>query len=347
MQPRPDRRIAAPVRQPSDRRSSAAASRLFSTASRWSRSCCCLSAGVSATVSCSSRFHTSSTCRRSTWLAAVGAMREARLSVGSGLRLTKPAFSRRWIVRVMVAASESSTLARDVWRCAPVSQRCVMTSSWPGYRPAVKDNQAEDMRQLLGRLGVAGPIRLVGHDIGGMVAFSYARLYPEQVHRLALIDLLVPGLGLEKAMNPATGGSFHFGLFMAREVPELLFQGNERAFFQWWFPHLSATPGVFTPEEIDATTASYRGHDALRSGFEHYRTLLEDAETNRAWADSGHRMEVPLLAVGGQHNAGARLADSLRPVAPHLRAAVIEGSGHFVPEERPDALLDVLTPFLV
>jgi pimeloyl-ACP methyl ester carboxylesterase len=209
-----------------------------------------------------------------------------------------------------------------------------------------KDNQAEDMRQLLVRLGVGGPVRLIGHDIGGMVAFSYARLYPEQVHRLALIDLLVPGFGLEKAMDPATGGSFHFGLFMAREVPELLFQSNERAFFHWWFPRLSATPGVFTPEEIDATTASYRGHDALRSGFEHYRTLREDAETNRAWADSGHRLGVPLLAVGGQHNAGARLAGSLRPVAPDLRAAVIEGSGHFVPDERPDALLDVLTPFL-
>lgn len=209
-----------------------------------------------------------------------------------------------------------------------------------------KDNQAEDMRQLLGQLGVAGPVRLVGHDIGGMVAFSYARLHPDQVQRLALIELAVPGFGLEQAMNPAGGGSFHFGLFMAREVPELLFQGNERAFFQWWFPRLSAAPGVFTPEEIDAVTASYRGQAALRSGFDHYRTLIEDGRTNRAWADAGGTLDMPLLAVGGRHNVGTRLAEALRPVAPHLRSAVIEGSGHFVPEERPRALLDELTAFL-
>ena len=133
---------------------------------------------------------------------------------------------------------------------------------------------------------------------------------------------------------------------MAREVPELLFQGNERAFFQWWFPRLSAAPGVFTPEEIDAVTASYRGQAALRSGFDHYRTLIEDGRTNRAWADAGGKLDMPLLAVGGRHNAGTRLAEALRPVAPHLRSAVIEGSGHFPPEERPQALLDELTAFL-
>ncbi|HET6637152.1 MAG TPA: alpha/beta hydrolase [Streptomyces sp.] len=209
-----------------------------------------------------------------------------------------------------------------------------------------KDNQAEDMRQLLSRLGVVGPVRLVGHDIGGMVAFSYARLHPDQVEQLALIELAVPGFGLEQAMDPAGGGSFHFGLFMAREVPELLFEGSERAFFQWWFPRLSAAPGVFTPEEIDAVTASYRGRAALRSGFDHYRTLLEDGRVNRAWADAGSRLDMPLLAVGGRHNVGTGLADSLRPIAPDVRSAVIDGSGHFISEERPKALLEELIAFL-
>ncbi|MFJ8186558.1 alpha/beta fold hydrolase [Streptomyces sp. NPDC096105] len=209
-----------------------------------------------------------------------------------------------------------------------------------------KDNQAKDMRQLLAALGVTGPVRLVGHDIGGMVAFSYARLFPQEVRRLALVELAVPGFGLERAMNPAGGGSFHFGLFMTNEVPELLFEGSERPFFQWWFPRLSAAEGVFTPEEIDAVTASYRGRQALRAGFGHYRTLLEDGRTNSAWADAGGRLDMPLLAVGGEHNVGTGLADGLRHIAPHVRPSVIEGSGHFPPEERPAALLEELTAFL-
>ncbi|MGW0916720.1 alpha/beta fold hydrolase [Streptomyces sp. NPDC002784] len=55
---------------------------------------------------------------------------------------------------------------------------------------------------------------------------------------------------------------------------------------------------------------------------------------------------MPLLAVGGEHNVGTRLADALRPIAPHVRSAVIDGSGHFPPEERPQALLEELTGFL-
>ncbi|MFH8470870.1 alpha/beta fold hydrolase [Streptomyces sp. NPDC017991] len=60
-----------------------------------------------------------------------------------------------------------------------------------------KDNQARDVHELLQVLGLTGPVRMVGHDIGGMVAFSYARLCPEQLYKLALVDLAVPGYGLE------------------------------------------------------------------------------------------------------------------------------------------------------
>ncbi|WP_411978322.1 alpha/beta fold hydrolase [Streptomyces scopuliridis] len=72
-----------------------------------------------------------------------------------------------------------------------------------------RDNQARDVHELLQALGLTGPVRMVGHDIGGMVAFSYARLYPEKVHKLALVDLAVPGYGLEEIMDPASGGLFH------------------------------------------------------------------------------------------------------------------------------------------
>ncbi|NBE93253.1 alpha/beta hydrolase [Nonomuraea sp. KC401] len=209
-----------------------------------------------------------------------------------------------------------------------------------------KDGQAEDMRALLHRLGVTGEVRLVGHDIGGMVAFAYARRHPQEVARLALVELAVPGFGLERAMNPATGGSFHFGLFMTPDVPEVILEGAEHAFLTWWFNRLAHVTGAFPPEEITAITASYTGREALRASFGHYRTLLEDGRTNRAWAEGGGGLPMPVLTVGGEHNAGARLAEALRPIAPHLTSAVVEDSGHFVPDERPDDLARHLTAFL-
>ncbi|MGW0082328.1 alpha/beta fold hydrolase [Streptomyces sp. NPDC003393] len=209
------------------------------------------------------------------------------------------------------------------------------------------DDQAQDMRESVQRLsGGKDKLRLVGHDIGGMIAFAYARRHPDEVECLALVELALPGLGLERAMDPARGGSFHFGLFMTPEVPELLLAGRDRAFFQWWFARLSAQPHAFPPAEIDAVAAAHSGTEALRRGFEHYRTLIADGRTNQAWSRSGGILDMPVLAVGGEHNAGDRLAHALRPVAADLRSAVIRDSGHFVPEEQPQALLAELLPFL-
>jgi pimeloyl-ACP methyl ester carboxylesterase len=124
-----------------------------------------------------------------------------------------------------------------------------------------KDTQTQDMRELLAQLGIHSGVRIVGHDIGGMVAFAYARRHPEEVEHLVLVELALPGLGLEQAMDVASGGLFHFGLFMTEELPELLLEGRESDFLTWWFDWLSAVPGTFPPEEIATVASSYRGAD--------------------------------------------------------------------------------------
>lgn len=209
-----------------------------------------------------------------------------------------------------------------------------------------KDTQAEDMRELLAQLGIHGGVRVVGHDIGGMVAFAYARRHPEEVEHLVLVELALPGFGLEQAMDVASGGLFHFGLFMTEELPELLLEGRESDFLTWWFDWLSAVPGTFPQEEVATVASSYRGYEALRAGFAHYRTLLEDGRINRTWHETGGTLPMPVLAVGGEHSADTRLADSLNTVAQQLTGAVIPDSGHFVPDECPDAFARELLPFL-
>lgn len=209
-----------------------------------------------------------------------------------------------------------------------------------------KDEQAEDVRQLVEAAGLGREIRLVGHDVGGMVAFSYTRLHPDEVSRLVLLELAVPGFGLEEAMDVAKGGLWHFGLFMTPEVPELLFQGHERDFFAWWYAGLTANEDAFPSADLDAMAAAYTGREALHAGFQHYRTLLADGEANAAWRTAGGRLAMPVLAMGGEQAVGTRLADSMRVAAPHLIPAVVAGSGHFIPEEQPEAFLRVLLPFL-
>ncbi|TDC01542.1 alpha/beta fold hydrolase [Nonomuraea longispora] len=140
--------------------------------------------------------------------------------------------------------------------------------------------------------------------------------------------------GFEHTAVTANGITLH-AVIGGSGAPVLLLHGWPQTWRAWWhvMPIL-AQHGyrVIAPD--------------LRAGFGHYRTLLEDARANRAWAEGGGGLPMPVLTVGGEHNAGARLAEALRPIAPHLTSAVIEDSGHFVPDERPDDLARRLTAFL-
>ena len=55
-----------------------------------------------------------------------------------------------------------------------------------------KVTMAGDVRGLLAQLGL-GPAAIVGHDIGGMVAYACAAAYPETCSSLAVLDVPVPG----------------------------------------------------------------------------------------------------------------------------------------------------------
>jgi pimeloyl-ACP methyl ester carboxylesterase len=169
-----------------------------------------------------------------------------------------------------------------------------------------------------------------------MVAFAWAAAHPEDVAALVLLDSLLPGLGLEEAMNVATGGMWHFGMFMAPAIPEMLFDGHELEFLTATFRAMS-NPGTFSDEDLAHYAAAYRGRDRLRGGFAHYRTLLDDGRENRALLDAGP-LPMPVLAIGAASHSAEDPAAPLRPHAVDVRG-VLAPTGHFIAEEAPDWLV--------
>ena len=209
-----------------------------------------------------------------------------------------------------------------------------------------KDAVVEALRTVVRGVVGAAALRVVGHDIGGMVAFSWGRSHSEEVIRLAVVDTALPGLGLEEVMNVARGGRWHHGFFMTPDVPAMLVAGTEDEFFGWWFTRLAANHAAFPPAEVAATTATYRGRSALDRSFGHYRALLEDGRVNATWLESGGQLPMPVAAVGGELSLGERVAHDLKPAAPDLRPIVVDGAGHFVAEEQPGRFVEHLLPFL-
>ncbi|MFD6290670.1 alpha/beta fold hydrolase [Streptomyces sp. NPDC060205] len=244
-----------------------------------------------------------------------------------------PQTSRAW-ARVMPDLARDHTLVVPDLRGTGDSDR-----PEGGY---AKTHQADDLRGILTALHLTGPVAVAGHDIGSMVAFAWAAAHPEDVSHLILVDSLLPGLGLEEAMNVAEGGMWHFGLFMTPHIPEMLFDGHELEFFTATFTAMSS-PGTFDDHDLATYARAYTGRERLRGGFEHYRTLLEDGRENRALL-AERKLPMPVLAIGSARS-GTTTAQALAPHAGNVRGTVAP-TGHFVAEEDPVWFSKTVTAFL-
>ena len=202
-----------------------------------------------------------------------------------------------------------------------------------------KKTIADDLWQLLaGTLGL-GQWHLVGHDWGGPVAFALAAAHPEAIRTLAIVDVTLPGIGPDISQG---GKRWHHAFHMTPDLPEALVQGRERAYLTWFYQAFSWQPEAFVPADIDEYLRTYTQPGALRAGFSYYRNIPRDSADNRALLDSGFRLPMPVLAVGGgraeARGRGEEPAESLRVIADDVTGVVIADCGHFVPEEKPDEL---------
>src|SRR3984957_13148062 len=96
-----------------------------------------------------------------------------------------------------------------------------------GYDAA---NMAEDVHQLVENLHLEH-IYVVGHDIGGMVAYAFARRYPETSRGVMLLDAPVPGLGSGDAVK-ASPITWHINFQQTPGLPEQLLAGREAIYIR-------------------------------------------------------------------------------------------------------------------
>jgi len=204
-----------------------------------------------------------------------------------------------------------------------------------------KETLAADVQQLVERLGL-GEVSLVGEDFGGQVAYAYARLYRDQVRRLAVVEAGVPGFGLESLF----AGSYHYRFHMTPQLPERLIRGRERYYLTRFLCGEELDCGKASIDEglVDEYVRAYSRPGRLTAAMELYRALPRDAQANRARAEP--RITMPVLALGGEHGIGTVPLEQLSRVADDVTGGVVPGAGHWVAEQRPLELMAWLGPFL-
>ncbi|MGH8093256.1 MAG: alpha/beta fold hydrolase [Chthoniobacterales bacterium] len=194
---------------------------------------------------------------------------------------------------------------------------------------------------LARKLGVE-KARVVGHDIGLMVAYAYAAQFPTETEKLVVMDAFLPGVaGWEAIYNDPNIWHFRFH----GSTPEALVQGRERTYFEYFWNDLAADRKRSIPEaDRKAYTEAYSRPGRMRAGWFYFVSFQQAAKDFAQLART--KLTMPVLSIGGDKSLGIQLAQQMKLVASNVVVVVLKDTGHWVLEERPRETTDALVKFL-
>ena len=204
-----------------------------------------------------------------------------------------------------------------------------------------KMNQAKDVGDVLDSLNI-GRADIVGHDIGNMVAFAFAERYSDRTNKLVMMDAPVPGVGpWDEILKSPLLWHFRFG---GKDM-ERLVAGRERIYLDRFWNDFSADPTRFDEDSRAHYAHLYALPGHMHAGFAQFAAFDQDVIDNRAALAKG-RMQMPVLAIGGDHSLGATMAYIMRFAADDVRQVVVKDSGHWLMEERTQPTIAAISAFL-
>lgn len=210
-----------------------------------------------------------------------------------------------------------------------------------------KKTMAAKLHALLVSLGKADDVNVVGHDIGTMVAYSYAAQYPHSVRKLVLSEAPIPDPGIYKfpALTAKGPGVWNFGFFSLQTgLPESLIQGRELTWTSGFMRGIAVHKDALTPEDLEVFSSYLRDYAHLEASFAWFRTFPQDIADNARLQK--RPLTMPVLAIGADGSLGSSVAKQVRHYATHVTPAVIPDSGHWIYEEHPKETTDMLLHFL-
>ncbi len=194
-----------------------------------------------------------------------------------------------------------------------------------------------------------GAVDVVGHDLGTWIGCAHAANWPGDVRRLAVMDAALPGV------TPAPSGipsaevnmkTWHFAFNRLPDLPEVLIPGREREFLAWLFATKSVKGWHIDMAALDEYARVLAAPGALRAALAYYRAAFSPDGLAEAQSRSERTLTMPVLALGAETGVDDMLLETMRLVATDVRGGTLADCGHYMPEERPATVADILIRFL-
>lgn len=212
--------------------------------------------------------------------------------------------------------------------------------------PATTHDMADMLFGVISKLAPR-KLAIVGHDIGGQVAYAYLMRHAYKLDALAIMNVAVPGVPPweDVLRNPSI---WHFAFHAVPDLPELLVHGKEGPYFDFFYEALTKHPDRISSQARATYASAYARPEALRAGFGWYRAFPEDAAHNKAQAENSAPIDTPVLYLRGRAEGG-HIAEYLSGFRHsgirNIRGELIDDCGHFAPEEQPARVWNALLSF--
>lgn len=223
----------------------------------------------------------------------------------------------------------------------------VAPSGGPKGEGYSKREMAAELIALMKQLGFER-FPVVGHDRGGRVAYRMALDHPTQVERLVVLNV-VPTVEQFERMTPETALGYlpWFLLAQPAPVPERLLGTSAKFYVRHVLEEWCGTPGAIPPKDASMYARAFTPAAIERVCADYRAAFHLDRPLDAADRAAGRKIQCPTLVLWGEREDA--MADS--PLSVWRRwAADVRGhalaSGHFLPEEAPEAVASALLEFL-
>jgi pimeloyl-ACP methyl ester carboxylesterase len=209
---------------------------------------------------------------------------------------------------------------------------------------------ANDLAELMSELG-HDRFAVAGHDTGYTISYALAADHRDRVDRLIVAEIPGPP-GISPDDEPAYFSEAALNdklwhIAFNRVDDELIVDMVSRS-ADAYYRYEYAIQGGGTPLP-DYAIEYYiklftRNRDVLRASFGLYRAW--DATLAQNFARKSNPLTIPVLGIGGSTSWGNLAGDAIRPAALDVETVIIDGAGHWVAEQAPDAMVAAMTAFL-
>jgi pimeloyl-ACP methyl ester carboxylesterase len=198
---------------------------------------------------------------------------------------------------------------------------------------------AADVVGLLDALGLPR-VDVVGHDWGGFAAILLGLRHPERVDRMLLANTPGPWAPLNARTVVGLRRAWYAGLVATPLLGERVVSHPR---FVPWFLRLGGQAALFADEDAALYAEQFRDPARAAAASRLYRYYLQTARVvllRRAFAEQ--RLEAPTRLLFGADDFYIPLAilEGLEANGADLTLEVIWDCSHWMPEERPDLVVD-------